>query len=183
MQRRSWVALATTTSFLGLASCSSGPVQVFPDIAAAMKAIESLASGHKKSGAWTLAQMLNHAAQSIEFSIQGFPQMKSGAFRHTVGAAAFAVFDARGKMSHALDEPIPGAAALDAGAALPEAIERALKAWRDFEAHSGVLKPHFAYGELNKLQYTRAHLMHLANHWNEISLAAAPSTPKPVTAP
>ena len=28
------------------------------------------------------------------------------------------------------------------------------------------LAPHFAYGALNKAAYTRAHLMHLANHWN-----------------
>jgi Protein of unknown function (DUF1569) len=168
MQRRTLV-MATPT--LGLAACSSAPVQVFPDIASATKAVEALASGHKKSGAWSLAQMLNHAAQSIEFSIAGFPQMKSAAFRSTVGAAAFAVFDARGKMSHALDEPIPGAAALDANAALPAAIERALKAWRSFEAHTGALQPHFAYGALDKAQYTRAHLMHLANHWNEVSRA------------
>jgi hypothetical protein len=169
MQRRSLIILGVCGA--PLAACSSAPVQQFPNIASAMKAVESLAAGHKKSGAWTLAQMLNHAAQSIEFSIQGFPQMKSAAFRHTVGSAAFAVFDARGKMSHALDEPIPGAAALDAHSALPAAIERALKAWRDFEAHSGALKPHFAYGELDKTQYTRAHLMHLANHWNEVSRA------------
>jgi hypothetical protein len=165
MQRRS---LVMAMPLLGLAACSAAPVQQFPDIASAMKAIEALASGHKKSGAWTLAQMVDHAAQSIEFSIHGFPQMKSGAFRATAGAAAFAVFDARGKMSHSLDEPIPGAPALDASAALPTAIERALKAWRDFEAHAGALKPHFAYGELDKTQYTRAHLMHLANHWSEV---------------
>jgi Protein of unknown function (DUF1569) len=168
MQRRTFVMAAP---LLGLAACSSAAVQVFPDIASAMKAIEALAAGHKKSGAWSMAQMLEHAAQSVEYSMAGFPQMKSGVFRGTVGAAAFAVFDARGKMSHPLDEPIPGAPALGADAALPAAIERAMKALRDFEAHTGVLKPHFAYGALDKAQYTRAHLMHLANHWNEVSRA------------
>jgi hypothetical protein len=71
-------------------------------------------------------------------------------------------------MGHALDEPIPGAPALDATTALDAAIARALVALRRFEAHAGALKPHFAYGELDKAQYTRAHLMHLANHWTEV---------------
>jgi hypothetical protein len=166
MQRRSVLLVAPT---LGLAACSAAPVQGFADMASAMKAIEALASGHQKSGAWSLAQMLNHAAQSVEYSLSGFPAMKSGLFRGTVGGAAFAVFDSRGKMSHALDEPIPGAPALDKDAALPAAIERALKALLEFDAHTGALMPHFAYGALDKGQYTRAHLMHLANHWTEVS--------------
>jgi hypothetical protein len=154
---------------MSLVACSPAPVQGFADVASAMKAIEALAIGHKKSGAWSLAQMLNHAAQSVEYSLGGFPALKSGLFRATVGSAAFAVFESRGKMSHALDEPIPGAPALDKDAALPAAIERALKGLRDFEAHTGALMPHFAYGALDKGQYTRAHLMHLANHWTEVS--------------
>jgi hypothetical protein len=85
MQRRT-VLLAMPA--VGLAACSSAPVQGFADMASAMKAIEALAGGHKKSGAWSMAQM-----------------------------------------------------------------------------------PHFAYGALDKAQFTRAHLMHLANHWTEISPA------------
>ncbi len=94
--------------------------------------------------------------------------MKSGLFRATVGRAAFAVFDARGQMSHGLAEAIPGAPPIAAGAALDVAIQRALKSLRDFEAHAGALTPHFAYGALDKAQFTRAHLMHLANHWAEV---------------
>jgi hypothetical protein len=168
MQRRT-VLLAAPA--VGLAACSPAPVQGFATMASAMKAIEALASGHKKSGAWSMAQMLHHAAQSVEYSLRGFPDMKWGVFRATVGSAAFAVFDSRGKMSHALDEPIPGAPALDKDAALPAAIERALTSLREFEAHTGALMPHFAYGALDKAQFTRAHLMHLANHWMEISPA------------
>jgi hypothetical protein len=166
MQRRTILLSVPTVS---LAACSAAPVQGFADMASAMKGIEALTDGFKKSGAWSLAQMLNHAAQSVEYSLSGFPAMKSGLFRGTVGGAAFAVFESRGKMSHALDEPIPGAPALDKDAALPAAIERVLKALRDFEAHTGALMPHFAYGALDKGQYTRAHLMHLANHWTEVS--------------
>jgi hypothetical protein len=166
------LALATICATpLALAACGSPPVRTFATLAAAIAAIESLASGHKLVSSWSLSQMLNHAAQSVEFSLRGFPDMKSAAFRATVGSAAFAWFDSRGAMSHGLDEAIPGAPALAADAALPDAIARAVKALRDFDAHTGMLAPHFAYGALDKAQYTRAHLMHLANHWSQVSAA------------
>ena len=160
--------LVVAAAAMPLAGCAAGDVKGFADLAAARKAIEGLASGWRSTGAWSLAQMLNHTAQSIEYSMVGFPEMKSALFRHTVGSGAFAVFKARGAMSHSLDEPIPGAPALAASDALPAAIERVLKALHDFEAHAGELRPHFAYGELDKADYTRAHLMHLANHWQEV---------------
>ena len=151
-----------------LAGCSRAEVKTFPTLASAMRAIEALAKGHFKDGRWNLPQMLQHAAQSVEYSIDGYPERKSGLFRATVGAAAFAVFDARGTMAHPLDEPIPGAPVLDADAPRAASIARAIEALRRFEAHGGALAPHFAYGALDKAQYTRAHLMHLANHWSEV---------------
>jgi hypothetical protein len=151
-----------------LAACSVGEVRTFPTLASAMAGIESLARGHRHTGAWSLAQMLQHVAQSIHYSIDGYPQARSALFRKAVGGVAFAAFQARGKMSHALDEPIPGAPALDPQLALPIAISTAQIALRRFEAHAGALAPHFAYGALDKDEYTRAHLMHLANHWLEV---------------
>lgn len=117
---------------------------------------------------WNLPQMLQHAAQSIEFSMQGFPEMKSAAFRRIAGNAAFAFFNARGAMSHTLDEPIPAAPPLDAEKSLKGSVERLLAAMDAFAKHPGQFAPHFAYGELTREQYERAHLMHLANHWQQL---------------
>lgn len=128
---------------------------------------------------WSLAQMLQHLAQSIEFSIQGYPEARSALFQHTLGTAAFAVFDARGKMSHDLTEPIPGAPALDAQQGLKTAVQRLLDAMEGFSAYKGVLKPHFAYGELTREQYQRAHLMHLANHWTQVQSLTATALNRP----
>ena len=149
-----------------MAGCSVPEVKTFPTLAAAREAISGLAGGWRHGGHFTLAQMLEHAAQSVEYSMQGFPAPKSALFQATLGRAAFAVFDARGAMRHGLDEPLPGAPAL----ALPldGAIARLLKSLDDFEAWQRPLAPHFAYGALDKPQYTRAHLMHLANHWTEV---------------
>jgi len=141
---------------------------MFPDLAAALRAIEGLGANSRSTGAWTLPQILNHAAQSVEYSLSGFPQPKSALFQATLGKTALAVFQARGRMSHSLDEPIPGAPALAAADPLPAAKVRLVKALRDFDAHQGPLQPHFAYGALDKPHYARAHLMHLANHWAEI---------------
>jgi hypothetical protein len=163
-RRRLFVAAAS----LPLAGCSLGELRTFGSVAAALAAIESLAQGHRSSGAWSLAQMLQHVAQSIDYSIDGYPELKSALFRGAIGRAAFAAFQARGKMSHALAEPIPGAPPLDARLPLPTAIGAAGAALRRFDAHSGALAPHFAYGTLDKAEYTRAHLMHLANHWLEV---------------
>ena len=170
------------TGLLGLAAglpalggCTAVPVQTFADLAAARRAIDALsAPGVRKAGGFTLAQMLHHAAQSVEFSIDGFPQAYSTLFRHTAGSAAWAWFDTRGAMQHDLSEPIPGApplAEFAAAEALPAAAQRLHGALARFEAHRGALAPHFAYGSLDKPQYLRAHLMHLANHWTEVTSA------------
>jgi hypothetical protein len=165
MRRRTFVGAAA----LPLAACGVAEVQTFPTLAAARRAIDGLASGWKTTGAWPIATVLNHAAQSVEYSLRGFPEPKSALFRATLGRAAFAWFDSRGAMTHGLAEPIPGAPVLAADVPLAAAIERLQKALADFEAHTGALAPHFAYGALDKPQYTRAHLMHLANHWQEFT--------------
>jgi len=126
-----------------------------------------------EGNAWNLSQVMQHLAQSIEYSMQGFPALKGAWFRSSVGSAAFAVFNARGQMSHSLDEPIPGAPALDASQALKISVQRLLDAMDAFAQFNGTLRPHFAYGELTKPQYERAHLMHLANHWTQFHAKTA----------
>lgn len=140
----------------------------FASIDAALQTLAQLrGSPPRMTGVWDLAQVLHHAAQSIEYSISGFPAPKPAWFRATVGSYAFALFNAGGQMTHSLHEPIPGAPDIAPGQSLAPAIDHAIGALRAFERHTGPLAPHFAYGALDKPAYTRAHLMHLANHWTE----------------
>ncbi len=144
----------------------------FSDLPQAMRTLEHLREVPlQMHEGWDLAKVLLHAAQSVAYSLNGFPSPKPVWFQATLGAAAFAVFSARGKMSHGLAEPIPGAPAIAAGQPLVLAVDHLLEALRRFERHEGALAPHFAYGKLNKTDYTRAHLMHLANHWDLIAVA------------
>ena len=170
-------ALKTTTVMLAaapLAGCT-GELQTFTGWPQARQAVQDLLLSEKvvAGNPWNLSQVLQHLAQSIEFSMQGFPVLKGAWFRATLGSAAFGVFNARGAMSHSLDEPIPGAPALDASQALKASVDRLLAAMDAFAAFSGTLRPHFAYGELTKPQYERAHLMHLANHWTQFHAKTA----------
>ncbi len=125
----------------------------------------------RSTNAWTMRAVLEHLAQSIEMSMDGFPQAKSALFQATVGAAAFAVFGLRGRMSHGLTEPIPGAPALAQLDDWKPGAARLRAAVQRFQAHTGVLQPHFAYGALDRDDFARAHTLHIANHQDDISVA------------
>ncbi|WP_310384511.1 DUF1569 domain-containing protein [Roseateles sp.] len=158
-----------------LAGCQGDLNPAFATWKQARKAVFELLFSPPKTlqdSPWTLAQLLQHLAQSIEFSIAGFPEMKPAWFRASLGVAAWTLFNARGAMSHSLDEPIPGAPALDAERSLKSSVQRLLDAMDAFASHQGPLAPHFAYGPLTRDEFERAHLMHLANHWQQLVRAA-----------
>lgn len=167
MKRRHFVM--TGAGAAALSGCA-GKLETFATLQEARKRVLELGFGEPRlaSESWSLGQLLQHLAQSIEFSMQGYPEMRNAVFRAVVGNTAFLIFNARGAMSHSLVEPIPGAPALSKATPLHTGIQRLIAALNAFEAWTGPLKPHFAYGELDKAQYTRAHLMHLANHWTQI---------------
>ena len=88
---------------------------------------------------WDMAHVLHHVAQSVEYSVTGFPLLKPAWFRATVGPAAYAVFEARGRMTHGLDEPIPGATPITDGQPPAPAVEHLVAALAAFERHTGPL--------------------------------------------
>jgi hypothetical protein len=118
-------------------------------------------------GQWNLAQIFTHCAQSVEFSMFGFPEHKSQIFKSTVGSLAFSAFNAKGKMTHNLSEAIPGAQVLDPSANIEQAKQRFKLSMQQFKSHQGELAEHFAYGKLSKADYERAHAMHFNNHLSE----------------
>lgn len=172
--RRLLLSAALLSSTALLSACEGRLPEGFQAWAEVQKAVLELRFHPlRHDGAWTVPQLLVHLAQSIEFSMSGYPQPKPAWFQASLGKTAFALFDARGKMSHDRDEPIPGAPALDAEATLKQGVQRLLDAMDAFAAWTGPLKPHFAYGALSKPEYQRAHLMHIAHHWERLRPAAA----------
>jgi len=146
----------------------------FASIADARAELARLARGQTptSSTSWSWAQTLIHCAQSIEYSMTGFPQMKPALFQRTLGSAAIAAFSWRGRMTHDLAEPIPGAPSLDVDATAAGAMARLQASMQSFAQWAGPLRPHFAYGELAKPAYERAHAMHLANHLSAFAATA-----------
>jgi hypothetical protein len=127
-----------------------------------------LVSHHAGGGnGWSLSEIAEHCAQSIEYSLLGFPQEYSNLFQHTVGSAAFAAFKAMGKMTHNTKEAIPGAPLLS-DAALEVNLNRLLSASARLQAKNAVLRNHFAYGALSQADMVTANLMHIANHLSKI---------------
>lgn len=119
-------------------------------------------------GHWNPAQTFLHCAQSIEYSMTGYPEHKSDVFKETIGSLAFSAFALKGAMTHPLDQPIPGAPDLSPSQSVSVAIAQLKKSLLDFQQFDGALQPHFAYGELTKKEYEVAHVMHIYNHFDEI---------------
>ena len=119
-------------------------------------------------GSWSWAQTLEHCAQSIDCSIDGYPKLKPGFIRATVGRLVVGRFLRRGWFNHDLEGPVPGAPELSATE--PEAATAQLRgAIERYLAHSGPLKPHFVFGDLSKDDFDKVHAMHLAGHFAAVS--------------
>lgn len=173
MKRRSFLisAVASTGAIVaGAGAWLSSPASDAPLTLDAM--VELLHSFRGKSlvttGQWSAAHIFNHNAQSIDYSMIGFPQSKGPVFQALVGSPAFAVFRAKRAMRHGLTEPIPGGYDIPDSGSTDAAIDKLLASIASFKAYSGALKPHFAYGDLSKADYELAHVMHFANHMSEI---------------
>ncbi len=120
-------------------------------------------------GEWDVNRTLEHLAQSIEFSMLGYPEMKSKVFQNTVGQLAFSVFQANGRMTHNLNEIIPGEIISNNVPTSGQALQRLIKALETFDSFNGELKLHFAYGRLTKSEYAIAHVLHINNHFEEFT--------------
>ncbi len=176
MRRRTLLKGAALTSAAALGAgywaLPTGPQPAAVSLQGARQVLADLQGKTLRSvRGWNPSQVFNHCAQSIDYSIDGYPELRPVWFRHSLGPAAFAVFSARGAMRHPLDEVIPGAAPLLEPASQAEALQRLQIAFERFASHAGELQPHFAYGALNHAEYGQAHVMHLYNHLSLIRLA------------
>lgn len=166
MNRRDYLLLQTL--LLGGGAWADVPsVRTLDD---ALRWLDKLAQAREARSAntWKLGAVLEHLAQSIEMSMDGYPELKSAWFQKTVGATAFVYFSWKGQMHHGLTEPIPGAPVLPQLDDWKPGAQRLRAAISRFQAHSGALRPHFAYGALDKSQFALAHALHIANHQDDI---------------
>lgn len=117
---------------------------------------------------WSLYKVLQHMAQSMEYSMTGYPQMDSAAMQ-AVAKLAFNTFKAQGYMSHDLGAVVPGAPEIPADGPVEESMLRFRNAASDFQNFTGVLFPHFSYGNLSYADWELAHAFHAADHFSSIT--------------
>ena len=120
-------------------------------------------------GTWAPYKVLIHCTQSVEFSMSEYPEHKSDLFKSTLGNAAFSVFTTSNEMRHGLSEPIPGAPDIINNGDVNAALTGLKRAYLNFQQFEGPLAAHFAYGQLTKVEYSTAHVIHLYNHLSELS--------------
>ena len=133
-------------------------------LAAALRAVEDVhARGPVVDGPWAWSQLLEHCAQSIECSLDGFPKKKPVVVQKTIGRWVARRFLKRGFIRHKRSATIPGCAVPPPGDEAA-ALDRLRQAIARFEAHDDPLQPHFVYGRLSKPDYDKLHAMHIADH-------------------
>ena len=115
-----------------------------------------------------LGTALDHCAQSIECTMDGFPQMKPRILQSTVGALIAKRFLSAGFMSHDVRAPVPGLENVE-GLAFEAGRDRLEKAMARFASHQGPLAPHFFYGPLARDPYEALMAMHVANHLDRLA--------------
>ena len=123
----------------------------------------------KISGEWDINQVLHHCAQSIEYSITGYPENKNILIQKTIGKIVLHKFLSQGFMSHNLNDPIPGAEILPPPSNdFNLGIQRLISSIENFKNQTSNLAPHFVYGEVSKTDYEKVHAMHVANHFSAL---------------
>ncbi len=132
-------------------------MKTFAEVLTKLNAVEQ---ADRPGLGWALA----HCAQSLEFSVNGFPTQRPAWFQKTIGQIVLGRFLKKGAMSHDIEAPIPGATDVDRATSLADGAARLRAAIALFQAHSGPLKPHVVYGSVDRPGYEAVHAMHIANH-------------------
>jgi hypothetical protein len=165
--RRQILSVACAAPLLTLSACDGRDTR-FASLAEAQAALDRLqAGGARQAGPITVYQMLVHCTQSLAYGLSGFPELKPGWFRATLGPMAAQVFLWQGRMYHDLADPIPGAPAIPSDGDMAAAfagIRGAIAAFETAVRTGTTLAPHFAYGDVIPADYARLQAYHIAQH-------------------
>lgn len=116
-----------------------------------------------QKGKWTVGQTFLHLAQSVEYSMIGYPKSKPRFIQNTIGKLVKKKFLRQGYMKHNLNSPIPGAPEL--GLVSPsEGLEQLIVAIEAFLKFNQELEPHFFFGKMDKKEFEQVHIMHILEH-------------------
>jgi len=118
---------------------------------------------------WSTYKILVHCTQTIEFSMKGYPKLKPGIIRMTVGKIAIKKFLKQGYMKHSLTAPVPSAPEIKDDGDEVAAMKSLISAINKFIAFTSELQPHLLFGTLTKSEYNKYFAMHIADHLSELT--------------
>ena len=123
------------------------------------------------TGNWTLAQILCHIGDSIEFFLsqnEGAIQVPSF-IQNTVGKLLLNKFFLFGKMDKGLTNPIKKGEPKDGDLSLE--LDRVIILSKKFKNHTGSFNKHPVFGALSKEELIKLHLLHCSNHFSYIQFS------------
>lgn len=144
----------------------------FENLDQVMPEVDRLLEGYHRAGAWSLGQISQHLARSLEGSIAGLPGRAPWLVRKTIGPWFGRHVLGSGRMPTGIKlRPEWG---LKPGADLEDRVEvEALRAAiAAYTARVGALPEHPFFGPLRRDQWDRLHCVHCAHHLSFLSPAS-----------
>ena len=138
----------------------------FDDVTEWLDRVEAASSVSTPNG-FPAGIALAHCAQSLNLQCTGYPTMNPTAMRRTVGVVTRNRFVAKGSMTHAVSENIPGAPSIGE-VSLEEGIALLRQALTDFKEHRKGMAEHYIHGTVDKITAEILQSMHIANHADHI---------------
>jgi hypothetical protein len=121
-----------------------------------------LANGYGRAGNWSLGQVCDHLANTMERSLDGFPSKSPLPFRVLARWVALPSILKHRQFKRRFPAPPylePPAAQDDRGA-----LERLRAAISRLKGHAGELQTHPVFGRLTRSQWQELHLWHCEHH-------------------
>ncbi len=111
---------------------------------------------------WSYYQILNHCADSLEFSMSSYPRVMPSFIRKTIGKFFFKKLMKDGYMKPG--SPNPGAPKKREEGDVVSALKRLRNSISIFTKYEGPFGIHPIFDELTKSEWEKLHTFHIANH-------------------
>jgi hypothetical protein len=129
--------------------------------------LENYYNTNKEKDNWSPYKTFVHCAQTIDYSIKGYPKNKPVIIQKTIGKLVLKKFLKQGFMKHSLTAPVPGAPDIGEDGSSNDGLNILIKSIDQFEKYNGSLSKHLIFGEMTKEEYSMYFAMHIYNHLEE----------------
>jgi hypothetical protein len=129
----------------------------------ALEELERLEKGGVATlGIWSYYQILRHLADHIDFSISGFPFVRSRFIREKIGPTLFRQMVSSGHMPAGFRSLTPETTRIEGDA--KSEMRRLKSEIQRFMSHTGPFADHPLFGRLTREEWNMLHSYHIANH-------------------